>query len=707
MTPPTDWVLDSLLQMFRTTAQSKIREILVSAIPPRISDEYLPSTMKALFRRRHQWTRKQPYIKMEDGGDFPAYILADDRERIPVVLLTWRAVDSPADVKEHVLHAFLMAVQSRRYSVLRELLLAPELDVLEPRVSVVFNRAVANSDEEIFHILHESGVPLSCLEHGSFAVAAMTCRSGFLGALKSLPLSRSPLSKTKHTVSVENNRSADQPNDTHLCQEGPWASMIHYSIVGENWPGFCLLLDGSGPEQLEAKLVKGFTPLHLSILRCQPLFAAALIAHGADTGPVAGELFIVPGSPTDVSLLHIACRHQVDLSAVEGLTRLESDEHCLFDLPAGDHRVDEPTLTCWKVMICVLLHAGLDINATDSHGMTPIRYLLRRGEHTQDMTDRVQFLHQHGARLDVAGDDGSYPIDSCYLTDNIPWEAQDFIITNTPRDIIDAGTTIGTPSPPTSEYARHHREDLESPLAAASFHGDRDLCRRLIRRGARLTFRSQVVFDTYHPYEIKGVTTGSLWSPPIPENLPPGTVSIDYMEMYTFPLIGTRSGSMDSDVAATMYSDCFNPHLNATDIVGRTRLHLAVQEGAMEAVMELLKHKAFLSRRDWLGFTPLHLAYAAEHDRIIEMLETAAAEGPVEISVGMRDRRSGSNRVESPLPSELRDIFKKAPDLWGRLSQAYQQEMERRAGLWPEKRFVAGADCLVQSDFMAVLGLRA
>ena len=723
-----EWIIDSLLLHLHPNTRVKLRAALITSIPHDIAREYFPEAMKCLYGKRHRYIPK-PYI-----SDIACEVRDDNREGIADLLSNWRDKFSSDEIKKLVLEVFLMAVVSRAYKVLREVILCSELDHASLFVTQAFSDAVKSGDEELFYIFFEGGLPLSCLQHESFALAGITCRSvSFINTLRDIKLSydfyhalqhgreESPFNPggsqptSSDTEEVARHGMLTNPlpplgsqigaeastthRDIHgngqtegppkmICHGNPWASMIHYSIVGENWPGFCELLHGSGRDQLEARWIWGQTTLQAAVCQCQPLFVAALIAQGADTGPVAGELFSIPERPSNVSLLHLACRHAIQVGRLSGLIRFETDEECRFDHPAGEHKVDEPTLNCWKVMICVLLNAGLDINAVDSHAMTPIRYLLRRGSEVPSLIERLQFLHQNGARLDIPAQDGSYPVHTCSINRSIPTEAEDFIIANTPRDIIDAGTAIGANPSTSAPYQREY-----SPLANASFFGRQEICRKLIRRGARITSKTCIEFN-HHIYQS---SDGALWALQTtfpPPDGPTGTIFVDYVQNY-MPLLQAEQ--------ITMYMECVNPHLNSADIVGRTRLHLAVQERDLDAVMGLLKPGVFLSRRDWLGFTALHLAHAAESEEVIRVLEKAKAEGPEEKS--MRDMLGEVERVEAPPPAELGELFRREVGLWDRLLRAYQQEMERRADLWPGEHFVGGADCLVQADFREVLGL--
>ena len=50
--------------------------------------------------------------------------------------------------------------------------------------------------------------------------------------------------------------------------------------------------------------------------------------------------------------------------------------------------------------------------------------------------------------------------------------------------------------------------------------------------------------------------------------------------------------------------------VNRSDILGRTALHRAVQNGAADAARLLIAHGAGLDAKDWQGRTPLDLAEA-------------------------------------------------------------------------------------------------
>lgn len=57
--------------------------------------------------------------------------------------------------------------------------------------------------------------------------------------------------------------------------------------------------------------------------------------------------------------------------------------------------------------------------------------------------------------------------------------------------------------------------------------------------------------------------------------------------------------------------------MNRTDILDRTALHYAAQQGAMEAAQLLIAHGANLEAKDWKERTPLDLAEAEGSDLIV------------------------------------------------------------------------------------------
>lgn len=57
--------------------------------------------------------------------------------------------------------------------------------------------------------------------------------------------------------------------------------------------------------------------------------------------------------------------------------------------------------------------------------------------------------------------------------------------------------------------------------------------------------------------------------------------------------------------------------MNRTDILDRTALHYAAQQGAMEAAQLLIANGANLEAKDWKERTPLDLAEAGGSDLIV------------------------------------------------------------------------------------------
>jgi len=60
--------------------------------------------------------------------------------------------------------------------------------------------------------------------------------------------------------------------------------------------------------------------------------------------------------------------------------------------------------------------------------------------------------------------------------------------------------------------------------------------------------------------------------------------------------------------------------VNRTDILDRTALHYAAQQGAMESTQLLIAHGANLEAKDWKDRTPLDLAEAGGSEVVVRAI---------------------------------------------------------------------------------------
>lgn len=213
-------------------------------------------------------------------------------------------------------------------------------------------------------------------------------------------------------------------------------------------------------------------------------------------------------------------------------------------------------------MVRLLIRAGLDINAKHSAGFTPIRYLIRSDEASTEerIRDKLEFLLKLGASLDIVAElDSSYAVHTCWLNDKISPDTVEFVVQNTSSEILDSG------SAPFSK-------DKRTPMREASLHGSVPAYRALLRQGTRLTMRDKVMFGVEPPsiFPGPGGTATFLQQLDIV-----GTTEQSRAAEATFLYTSVNEQGIDPR-GLIIFVECVDPHLNSSDIVGRTRLHIAV-----------------------------------------------------------------------------------------------------------------------------------
>lgn len=383
------------------------------------------------------------------------------------------------------------------------------------------------------------------------------------------------------------------------------------------------------------------------------------------------------------TLLHLACRPiNSQVFEIYDLYRVNEDGEHIG--PLSGPFVSKLPFCAWKVLIQLFLDNGLDINARDENGITPLRYLVgAAGE-----LARVQFLHSLGASLDIPDNNGETVLHTCLHNTDVPFDVMEFIVRHSASAAIDS-----SPKP--------SMKGERSIFSTASRKGNLPLCRLLIARRSRLTLRDKVMFnDDKAIIEMRHQ----------PHAASSGNEQIDEINQMLGSLAVSQNLNPRVDELVAVYSakskqmimlvDLLEPHINSSDIVGRTRLHIAVQEGNLEAVEALLSLNVALDRRDWAGFTALHYAHALAHTNIIMLLENAT-KGSEDEWIPDTDEEA-SEQISFAL-SEVGSICREHRSLWDKFCQCSEAGMTRRAEEWPENYIVMGADVKSTLDFRSLI----
>jgi hypothetical protein len=248
-------------------------------------------------------------------------------------------------------------------------------------------------------------------------------------------------------------------------------AMLHSTIMANNWGGFCsVIVDNDLDLELE---VQGKTALEIAILLGRPLFAIILILMGAQYKKSMEKL----GDFSHPTLLHLACRPVRGQESYEGYDLCRVDENENYTEVAMPFSPEVP-FRAWKILVQFLVSRDLDLNAQDGDGITPLWYLVRAGGNL----NRVQFLYDMGAILDIPASNGETVLHTCAYGQEVSSEVVEFIVQKYPSRAIDASWHSSV-------------EGEVSILSTLSRNGKRHICRLLISRGSRLSTRDRLVFD--------------------------------------------------------------------------------------------------------------------------------------------------------------------------------------------------------------------
>lgn len=671
-----EWIMDILFGYASDDLAASMRSTLRELDDIDLALELCSFALVSTFGQNYKYTRPREVVEPEDLAPF---IKADDSGMLRELIKRWKADGiSPSEINDLLGFALRLAVQSQKYAVVKEVLKCGDLDLASKDVGLAVKYCISAGDDKAFIIFLESSVPIniSAILDDTDILTATVNRTNVI-----VPYIHRHLRKQKEQRSKQRTDSSPTPaSSSSLLQETRGeplevleTSVMHAVIMAMNWPNFCDLL---AEPDADANEVSMTTP-HRTLLRTavalqRPLFTLALIAKGASIGRVCEPT--IPGAPQETTLLHIQCRTVRVLCRFPQHTLYVVDTELKRDWPLEEPDEMPQSIGCWKALVLLLIKAGIDVNSTDSYGLTPIRYLLRRQHNVESLKERLTFLHQLGASLDILAVDGTYALDTIRINQEQDLDVIDFVVRNTAPDILDCGCE---PFP----------EDKETPFHEASFYGNLQLCRRLIARGVRITMRDKIMFN-HHIYKSSNGVFKCFYQRLKPRTHLDEAKSSEEIHSY-LPISSNAPG-------ISVFIDCVAPHLNSADIVGRTRLHIAVLQKDVESVQLLVDQGAFQTIRDWLGLTAAHFAHAVQDDTIISILEEVESH-----SVQPTIRLSEEPASTVPPPLEFGKIFKQRPELWAKLCESYEDEMARRSELWPEKHFVIGTKSI---DFRDILG---
>lgn len=608
-----DWAMGTLLEFMPKAVQEDLHDALLDCVDPQAFNGLLHFSTREILGTKISW--RPPPIPGDSG--MPKCVSEDDAVTLAAYLDEAQPHPSGSGegISDLLGYWLQRAVASSRRAVTRCLILHKDLKLDSAGVREALRMCVHKGDVQALIALMEGSVDVD-----SLLTEDDVCNAAFCGdaILPHLAL----IMERQQRAAVALARTASETNLS------PAAFMLHVTIVANNWKGFGTLLKREGTD-INAKH-EGRSPLHLALIMGRPLFAAALVVQGASLCDVVES----EAGLGRTSLLHLACRPIRASASFPQHDRFTMGQNGGWDGPFNEPITAKLPFDSWRALVLLLLRRGLDIDTLDCKGFTPIRYLIRNAE----PLERVKVLRELGARLDIADANGEYCLHAACANPAVSEDVVQYLLDHSPAFVIDNGI---------HESAKGY----VSPLEWASLSGRTEVCQMLLSHGARVTPYHAAVFGQTN---ILCLQTYNVEEEP---------------DASTTEVVAAVSSSGETIVASTVIA----PHINAADLIGRTRLHLAVRETDVGAVESLVSQGALLHSADWCGLTPSHYAMAIGNTAILEFLEghDQPVRGPKED--GTHEVAQQDSRLPDPLQR------------WSEYITTSEAELKRRAMDWPEK----------------------
>ena len=189
----------------------------------------------------------------------------------------------------------------------------------------------------------------------------------------------------------------------------------------------------------------GYTALHAAVLRSQVDLVGALLAHGADANAVltratpgrrfsadyslrhqlvGANAFWLAAKYGELEILRVLADHGADplatpagsgmsaLQATMGITSGTEDRRNRVGIPPADHSdAEQRTVELARIT----LDLGVDVNAADARGDTPLHYAVRQGYESV-----IEFLASRGADLNARNGRDQTPLTLARSAQPIP-----------------------------------------------------------------------------------------------------------------------------------------------------------------------------------------------------------------------------------------------------------------------------------------------
>ena len=233
------------------------------------------------------------------------------------------------------------------------------------------------------------------------------------------------------------------------------------------------------------------------------------------------------------------------------------------------------------------------VNAIGGRNYTPLAAALHKRHFKV-----ADLLHQHGAAVDVPGDEGRTPL--IVASGFGSMDARIDVV----RWLLDHGADADMES---------QSDLLWTPIMLAAVNGYLEVVRILLEHGVHINAASK------HGYTSLSQSTYYGHVETVRLLLHHGADIGTRDENYETPLHAASSPSrLDLKVARLLLEH--NAEVDAKNKDGRTPLHLASSLGHTEVVRLLLDHGANPNAEDTEGLTPLHLATSAGNTEIVRLL---------------------------------------------------------------------------------------
>lgn len=459
-------------------------------------------------------------------------------------------------------------VDNEGYTALHISCLQGHKDVIETliRNGVTMNTCSKTNKTPLHHAVTggSADVVKMLLEHGA--------NLNLLDSNGMAPLHIAAAMGNKEVVEILIAANADVDIKAHLVQTTP----LHLAVFG-NHIDIAKILIGTGCD-INCKDTLGHTPLSYVIKNNFKALTCYLLKEGADINVSGGaplSTAVFCGFKDIVEMLLADTRIKVDVK--------DSDNATLLHIAA---------LHGHKHLIGLLLATGVDINAKTTTGITPLYYAIIKGNY-----EVVKILIENKADIMAVADDGLIPI---HLAAQ---EGYDKIV----------------------------ELFLNSGVAASVLDGKGRTCLEIAVTSGHLEVVKTLLQNKRININAIGIDDFTV----LHKAAQGGYVEmVNYLinkgaNINAFNALGSKAihvAASEGHVKVLQYFlDSCNMPLDDIGLNGWTLLHYAATGSQIEIAKYLIERGIDVNTKDHRGFTPLHIAVAADSKHVVQLLLTNGA----------------------------------------------------------------------------------